>query len=247
MKKAIILQHLDRESPGQLIALCNERGLSIEIVLLGPGILPPNNLAMGDLLIVMGGSMGVGDRYLPQFSFLNAEIQLLKDQLAKKQPVLGICLGAQLLASAAGARVFPNVQNNGQNAPIPMREVGFGNVLRTDDGEEPIFAGLDRIIPVLHWHGDTFDLPMGATHLAKSERCQNQAFRLEKYAVGLQFHPEVDEDMVRAWVRDDADFAVSALGPKGPQQILAECKVRCQELYGPGRKLLGNILDQLLS
>jgi GMP synthase-like glutamine amidotransferase len=191
--------------------------------------------------------MGVKDINDPRFPFLAAEVQLLKNVLANKQPVLGICLGAQLLAHAAGARVYPNVEHDHQGISKPAREVGFGNVIRVDEGTEPLFAGLDRVIPVLHWHGDTFDLPVGSVHLAKSDRCQNQAFRLDRHAVGLQFHPEVDVEMVRTWTYEDGEFVVSALGPHGPAQILTESEKRCHALYEPSRRLLGNILDQLLS
>ena len=236
MRKAIVLQHLDRESPGQLVPLLAERGIPMEIHSLGVNCPPPAGLTDGDLLIVMGGSMGVSDLGDPRFPFLAQEVALLKSVIDKGQPVLGICLGAQLLAHAAGARVYRNMGIDRQGKPVPVREVGFGEITRVDTPADPIFQGLPNTIPVVHWHGDTFDLPLGAVHLAMTDRCRHQAFRLGPTAVGLQFHPEVDAEMIRSWAIEDAEFVIAAIGPGGPDKILAQCEAGAKQLLLPGRR-----------
>jgi GMP synthase-like glutamine amidotransferase len=129
--------------------------------------------------------------------------------------------------------------------PMPVREVGFGKVRCLNVDSEPVLVGLRQEETVLHWHGDTFDLPAGATHLAESEDCPNQAFRIGHYAFALQFHVEVDAAMARTWAQEDADFVSSALGPGGPARIMAESQDAVSRMHGPGDRLLSNILAQL--
>lgn len=245
MKRAIVLQHMDREGPGFIADLCRSRGLRVNVVRLDEGATVPDRLGPGDLLVVMGGSMGVGDIGDPRYPFLAAEVGLLRSALANEQRVLGICLGAQLLAHAAGARVYPN-QRVLDGVPQPVREVGFGEVTLLGANREPSLAGLPPRIPVLHWHGDTFDLPTGAVHLAKSELCENQAFRLGQRAFGLQFHVETDAELIRRWATEDAEFASSALGPDGPARIVERAEEGAGQVCEAGHRLVSNILDQLL-
>jgi GMP synthase (glutamine-hydrolysing) len=247
MSQVIVLQHLDREGCGYIADLCTRRGLTVTTVRLDLGVPVPESLAEGDLLVVMGGSMGVGDIGDPRYPFLAREASLLRSVLAKEQPVLGICLGSQLLAHAAGARVFPNQRPDQTGAMQPCREVGFGRVRLLHRPDEPAWAGLTETIPVLHWHGDTFDLPAGAVHLAESELCKHQAFRLGKRAYGLQFHIETDAELVRTWAREDAAFAESALGPTGPADIVAASEAGSREVRQVGERILNNVLEQMLT
>jgi GMP synthase-like glutamine amidotransferase len=246
MNRAIVLQHLDREGPGFVAELCARRGLAVEALCLDRGTPVPGSLDVGDLLIVMGGSMGVSDVGDPRFPFLSREIALLRTVLAAKQPVIGICLGSQLLAAAAGSRVYPNRRPDATGALRPAREVGFGEVRLLGREREPALAGLGERLRVLHWHGDTFDLPATAVQLAESELCTNQAFRIGDLAYGLQFHVETDADQVRRWADEDADFARSALGPHGPAAIAAAAAVEVPGMRKTGEVLIDNILSQLL-
>jgi GMP synthase-like glutamine amidotransferase len=131
-----------------------------------------------------------------------AEIDLLKEALALEVPVLGICLGAQLLALSADGGVF-----EGTNGP----EIGWSTVSLTEEAaDDPILGGLPRELEVLHWHGDTFTLPVGAVHLARSTSYEQQAFRCGRCAWGLQFHVEVDTGAVEEFVRCFGADAFSA-------------------------------------
>jgi GMP synthase (glutamine-hydrolysing) len=247
MKRAIILQHLDREGPGSIVVRCQLHGLDVDILRLDLGTPVPDTLGEGDILVVMGGSMGVADVGDPRYPFLAHEVALLRRALAQRQPVLGVCLGAQLLAHAAGSRVYPNRRPDARGVLRTCREVGFGEVRLVGSGDEPALAGLPRTIPVLHWHGDTFDLPASAVRLAESDLCQNQAFRIGSNAFGLQFHVETDAALARAWAEEDSDFVRSALGPDGPERIIAMCEEATPTIRAVGEKLVGNILGEMLA
>ncbi len=247
MRQAIVLQHVDREGPGYIADLCRQRGFSVHILRLDLGVPVPASLSDGDLLVVMGGSMGIGDLEDARFPFLAREVGLLREVLARGQPVLGVCLGAQLLAHAAGSRVYPNQRRDEHGVLRPAREVGFGEVRLLETPREPAFAGFGKTIKVLHWHGDTFDLPAGSVHLAASDACANQAFRIGRRAFGLQFHVETDAELVRQWANDDSDFAVSALGPDGPATVAAMSEQGAREVGATGRKLIENILGEMLT
>jgi GMP synthase (glutamine-hydrolysing) len=247
VRRAIILQHLDREGPGFIADLCQQRGLGVSILRLDLGASVPAALEAGDVLVVMGGSMGVADLADPRYPFLAREVELLRRTLAQQQPVLGVCLGSQLLAHAAGARVYPNQRQDALGVLQPWREVGFGEVRLLGASHEPSLAGLGENIPVLHWHGDTFDLPAGAVRLAQNHVCTNQAFRIGMRAFGLQFHVETDAALVRSWAEEDAAFARSALGPNGPTTLVATCEESSDKVRGTGERLIANILGEMLS
>lgn len=140
-----------------------------------------------DLAVVLGGPIGVyeADRY----PFLNDELAALKERLAQRRPTLGICLGAQLMAAALGARVYPGRR----------KELGWGEVRLSDAGRASCLSRLAGR-PVLHWHGDTFDLPAGATLLASTDVYENQAFALGSNALALQFHAEADSRRIEQWL-----------------------------------------------
>lgn len=144
-----------------------------------------------DWLIVMGGPMGVYDNV--QYPWLNEEKEFIKQVILKGKTVLGICLGSQLIASALGAKVYPNKQ----------KEIGWYNLNLTEQGRNhPLFIRFETEFPVFHWHGDTFDLPAGSVHLASSNVCRNQAFLFNDKVLGLQFHFEVTSESLNEMIEN---------------------------------------------
>ena len=142
----------------------------------------------------MGGPMSVNDN-LP---FLEAELRLIERAVAAGKPVLGVCLGAQLIARALGARVYRN----------EAKEIGWFPVYWTGEcAGDGLFGGLSEPETVFHWHGETFDLPEGARGLARSDVCRNQAFRFGRNVYGIQFHLEVTPEMIADWVVEDENCA----------------------------------------
>jgi GMP synthase (glutamine-hydrolysing) len=158
----------------------------------------------------MGGPMGVYEQ--ARYPFLSTEIALLKDAVAAGLPVLGVCLGAQLLAAALGAKVAKN----------PQKEIGWHPLMREPGADgDPLFAAFGQTETVFQWHGDAFALPKGAVRLASSPLCPQQAFRFGRSAYGLQFHVEVTETMVRAWLqqRDNRAELATLKGAIDPTAI----------------------------
>ena len=142
-----------------------------------------------DALIFLGGPMSVND----DLPYLAREMEWIRQAVAQRRPVLGICLGAQLIARALGATVRSNA----------AKEIGWYDLRFTDAAaSDPLFQGLS-LETVFHWHGETFDLPPGAELLASSELCRNQAFRLGDGVYGLQFHLEVTPEMIADWCAQD--------------------------------------------
>jgi len=143
-----------------------------------------------DLLIIMGGPMGIYD--YAENPWLRDEKEFIKQAIEAEKPVLGICLGAQLLADVLGARVYENEH----------REMGWFPVkaVRTEENKPEFLEGLPEEITVFHWHSRTFDLPEGAVHIFRSEGCKNQGFIYNGRVVALQFHPEVHEERVESMI-----------------------------------------------
>jgi len=242
MRRAIVLQHVAFEGPARLAGLLNERGYSIDLRRLDLGEVVPERVAEGDLLVVMGGPMGVGDADRPEYPFLRDELQLLRRCVSERSPVLGICLGSQLLAHAAGAAVRTLRGPAGERS----YEVGWGPIeLQRIEAPDPLLDQLPAQMPVLHLHGDTWELPAGARLLASSARCRSQAFVLGSKLFGLQFHCEIDEAQVEALLRADAAFVTRANGPAGVEEIRRDTARWMTESWAFGQQLLRNILDAM--
>jgi GMP synthase-like glutamine amidotransferase len=245
--RLLVLQHVPMEGPERIADLAAARGLDVDVCeVFGPrGV--PTSFEGTVALVVMGGSMGVGDIGDPRYPYLAKELALLEKALEARHPILGVCLGSQLLARAAGAEVYPATRTLSDGRTERLREVGWGTVRwNADPDKEPILRGIGATTTVLHWHGDTFDLPPGAVHLASSERCRNQAFRLGPRAFGLQFHVEVRLETVPRWVDEDAAFVELANGPGGGRRILDDTPRLGPQARDEGDRLISNIFDCML-
>ena len=184
--RAHYLQHVPFESLGSIEPWLKTNGYEItKTPFFESAELP--DIDKIDLLIVMGGPMSVNDEdVLP---WLISEKQFIRDTIGTGKPVLGVCLGAQLIASALGANVYKN----------SVKEIGWFPIERvSSDGGSTL--SFPPSMEVFHWHGETLDLPAGATRLARSEACENQAFQLGRRVIGLQFHLETTPESARAIV-----------------------------------------------
>jgi GMP synthase (glutamine-hydrolysing) len=183
-----VIRHVEIEDLGYLGEALEQAGISPDY--LDAESLPAERPAVGGgSLIVLGGPMGAYE--IDRHSYLSSVIDLIRVFLAAERPVLGICLGAQLLAAAAGARVYPGAHG---------KEIGWAPVQLTEAGvNDPLWAGFPETFETFHWHGDTFDLPANAELLARTDRYV-QAFRIGSAAYGVQFHPEVVPVQLEAWI-----------------------------------------------
>jgi len=186
-----------------------ESGAFVEYVDIFRGERVPSRIDGFDGLIVLGGPMGVYEE--DEYLFIRDEVKLIEDALKKRVPTLGVCLGSQLLAKAAGARVYKSGK----------KEIGWHDVTLTEDADDDsLFLGLPSTFKAFHWHGDTFDVPPGALMLASSELFPNQVIRVGPSAYGIQFHLEVTEEMVRDWVQVNSDELASLKGKVDPKAII---------------------------
>jgi GMP synthase (glutamine-hydrolysing) len=190
MRTALALTHVPFEDLGSLAEVLSARDYEVRIVDACTADLESVDALAPTLLIVLGGPISVYETEV--YPFLHRELELLRQRLALNAPTLGICLGAQLMAAALGARVYPGVQG---------KEIGWAALAPGADATAcPAMAELlIPDLPVLHWHGDTFDLPPGAAHLAASARYPNQAWSLGAGILALQFHPEVLTLALERW------------------------------------------------
>jgi GMP synthase (glutamine-hydrolysing) len=196
MRKLLVCQHVPHEILGTLDPLFRHAGFRIRYVNFGrhPHAQPSLDGYRG--LIVLGGPMNVDE--VDRHPHLATEVRLIEQAVARDLPVLGICLGAQLIAKTLGARVYANGE----------KEIGWYDVAPTDaGGTDPLFAHFGATERVFQWHGDTFTLPAGAVHLARGDGCTQQAFRYGDKVYGLQFHLEVDEAMIARWLQVPAHRA----------------------------------------
>ncbi len=190
MARVLVFQHVAAEPLGTLDPMLRQRGHRIRYVNFhrDPDARPSLDRYQG--LIVLGGPM-MPDA-VEKHPHLATELRCIEEALKQNMLVLGICLGAQLLAHALGAPMKPS----------PAWEIGWYDLAPTAQAAaDPVLCGLTHARPVFQWHGYTFDLPAGATHLARTEICANQAFRYGAHAYGFQFHLELDERLINRWLR----------------------------------------------
>ena len=226
----IIFKHVPFEGPGLIAEMLDGRGIPHMVLEPYKGDPTPLSPAGFSGVISMGGPMSVSDG----LGFLEKEKSFLADAVERGMPVLGVCLGAQILASVLGAKVYPGRE----------KEVGWGSVKLTEEGKiDPLFSGVGDELPVLHWHGETFDLPHGATRLASTDVCVNQAFRRGKAVYGFQFHVEADAGMVDKWIEEDNAGCCPIV--EDPARIIKDTGEFMDHARLTGSLVLGRFLDMV--
>ena len=187
-KQAIAIRHIAFEDLGTLVPVLQQAGYTIQYLEAGQDDLQAIESQSPDLLIILGGPIGAYDDR--DYPFLRDELRILSSRFQSDLPVLGICLGAQLMARALGASVYPS---GGQ-------EIGWSPLTLTEAGQQsPLHRLAQEHTSMFHWHGDTFDLPDQSTLLASTPLCRQQAFLFGKHSLGLQFHPEVTPAGLERW------------------------------------------------
>lgn len=227
----IALRHVAFEDLDGFAAPFASRGYRISYREAPVDDLAAPELVAADLLVVLGGPIGAYEESL--YPFITAELALIETRLRHGRAVLGICLGAQLMARVLGARVYPG-----------QKELGWSALRLTEAGRRSPLRFIEPPAKVLHWHGDTFDLPPGALHLAATEKTPHQAFGFERHGLGLQFHIEATAPGLERWYVGHALEIASTPGVSLLQ--LRSESARCAPLLAPlAHKALGAWLDGL--
>jgi GMP synthase (glutamine-hydrolysing) len=229
MKPVVALRHVPHEGLGLLEGVFREHGLVYRVLDLpqdAPRSFNPDQLAG---LVVLGGPMNVDQT--DRFPYLAEEVQWIRQAVAADLPVLGICLGSQLLAKALGSHVYAN----------SVKEIGWYPVeLTSEAAGDPLFSDSGAIETVFQWHGDTFDLPDGAILLATAPACRHQAFRHGAHAYGLQFHIEVSDEIIADWLHQPGNCGeLAGLDYIDPDEIRRQTPEKLPAMQALGRRVLG--------
>ncbi len=238
MKRLLVFQHVAHEILGTLDPLLKRAGFRIRYVNFSrqPDLQP--SLDGYDGLIILGGPTSVNDS--DRLPHLSREMQLIEQAMKRDLPVLGICLGAQLIAKTLGAAVYPNRE----------KELGWYDVAPTGDAKDDRLLGAwARSEKIFQWHGDTFDIPRTSRHLAFFSLCSNQAFRYGSNVYGFQFHLEVEERMIQRWLRvEENRIEIASLGEKiNLERIHAETALHIRRLHELSDQVFGEFIKLLRS
>lgn len=228
--ETVAIRHLAFEDLGCFEPVLIGAGYRVRYCDVGLDTLQAFEPAAAALLVVLGGPIGAYED--EKYPFIREEIDIIEQRLAAGQPTIGICLGAQLMARALGAEVYPG----------PEKEIGFTPIRLTEEGRASCVTVFDQT-PVLHWHGDTFDLPQGAVRLASTPICANQAFAYGHNAIGFQFHPEAGAEGFERWLIGHA-LEISIAG-KSAQRLRADHQALAPELRRRAASCLQSWLGQL--
>jgi GMP synthase (glutamine-hydrolysing) len=228
-RQACVIRHLAFEDLGSFAAVLSAAGFDLSVMDAGVDeLFEP--IVQSDLVVVLGGPIGVYEQ--DRYPFLVDERRALVQRLRAGLPTLGICLGAQLMAAALGARVYPGGRKEVGLSPIELTPAGAASCLSKLEGQ-----------PVLHWHGDTFDLPEGAERLASTALYANQAFSVGPNVLALQFHPELDARRFEQWLIGHTG-ELSALG-MDVTQFRTQVKQAGAALRSAGSSMLAHWLERL--
>lgn len=204
MKPVIIFRHAATEGPGFLATFLEERNIPWQLVKIDAGDPVPDTIENYSGIALMGGPMSVND----DLPWILPLLSRIREAVQKDIPLLGHCLGGQLISKALGSEVSQN----------PVKEIGWGDVAASDNNEARYWFGDQARFQVFHWHGETFALPPGATHLLSSQYCHNQAYAMGRH-LAFQCHIEMTAEMVRSWCEVGSQEIQDASASPGVQQV----------------------------
>ncbi|MBD2796403.1 glutamine amidotransferase [Xenorhabdus sp. 18] len=230
MKTAIALRHIYFEDVGILDTVLTNYKYELEYIDPTLNGYDKSKIQNADLLIVLGGPIGAYDE--KRYPFLKNELALIEQWLQSGKPLLGICLGAQLIARALGANVYP----------LGVKEIGFSPLTLTSADNHPILNPL-KDIPVFHWHGDQFDIPIEGIHLASTPIGTNQAFSIGNNILGLQFHLEVNINALEKWLVGHANELIQT--NIDPRKLRTDARLLGNSLTIAAHEVFANWLDNL--
>lgn len=229
----LVLRHTPAEGLGLLANVLRELGIHHRYLDIPRGDPPPRDLRGLGGLIVLGGPMAVYEA--EKHPFMATELVLVERALTAGRPVLGICLGAQMIASVLGARVYPGER----------REVGWAPVTLTDDGQDdPVFGGGDGQLTVFHMHGDTYELPADAHNLARSAMYEQQAFHWGDLVYGVQFHLEFTDAMIGRLATEPESRAYITEAGVDPQKLINESPAHVRRLNDVVQRVFSSFFSQ---
>ena len=242
MKKLLVIQNIEREGPGLFLKVAEQKGFLPERYNLSLGDKLPN-AKKEDLILIMGGPMGVNDIDNKKYFWLRQETEFIKSAIENQISIIGVCLGAQLLAYIFGGKIKKlKDETNKRNHPeLGWSEISSINQESVDD----LSLWLKKPLKVLHWHGDRIILPPQAELLASSFRCKEQFFKIGNLIYGLQFHVETEGFMTNDWIKHDKKFIISGLGEKGQEILKNQCKVYESSSYDARVKFINKLINNI--
>jgi GMP synthase-like glutamine amidotransferase len=233
MKPVVVVRTARAEGPAYFASYLERRSIAWDLLAIDEGAPVPRDPRLFSGLVFMGGAMSVND----DLPWIPSVLELIREAVRKDVPVLGHCLGGQLISKAFGGAVRAN----------PYKEIGWGEVRVSDNGVAREWLGSLAAFETFQWHGETFSIPPGATRVLENAHCANQAFAIGKH-FGMQCHVEMTEELVRAWIRGGAEeIAASAASPavQNPEEMQRDLEARLQRLHEVADRIYDNWIEGL--